>query len=89
MQLIKVVAASALLLTASCRTMAVESTPAELRAVPMSQSIALEVAIEKIEAGDPAWVTADGNIRADAIMPILSADKAAWDSLDAFYNGAE
>lgn len=71
---------------ASCRTAATMSTPAELKAIPTSQSVALEVAIGKIEAGDPAW-TVDGAVIRDAILGILRADKDAWDQLDLFYNG--
>lgn len=70
----------------SCRTASVAGTPAELKAVPTSQSVALEVVIDKINANDPAWVDASGNIKRDALLPILTADKAAWDQLDAFYN---
>lgn len=70
----------------SCRTVATTGTPAELKAVPTSQSAALEVVIEKINANDPAWVDAQGNILRSALLPILQADKAAWDQFDTFYN---
>lgn len=71
----------------SCRATAVYATPAELKAVPQSQSVALEVAIEKIEANDPAWTTPSGDIVRDALLALLRADKGAWDQLDRFYNG--
>lgn len=74
------------LLVPSCRTAAAAGTPPELKAVPTSQSAALEVVIAKINAKDPAWVDASGNVLAGAILPILSADKSAWDQLDTFYN---
>lgn len=75
-----------LVVTPSCRTFAGASTPPELKSVPTSQSVALEVAIEKIQSNDGAWVDVGGNVKRDAILSILTADKAAWDQLDAFYN---
>ena len=72
--------------TSSCRTAATMGTPAELKAVPTSQAAALEVVIEQINANDPKWVDAQGNVLRSAILPILEADKAAWDQFDNFYN---
>lgn len=70
-----------------CRTIAAEGTPAELQAVPTSQSLLLESAIDSIVAGDPAWVdTETGHVLRDAILAVLRADKNAWDQLDRFYN---
>jgi len=70
-----------------CRTIAAEGTPAELQAVPTSQSLLLESAIESIVAGDAAWVDPEsGNVLRDAILAVLRADKNAWDQLDRFYN---
>lgn len=70
-----------------CRTFAAEGTPAELQAVPTSQSLLLESAIDSIVAGDPNWVdTATGHVLRDAILAVLRADKHAWDQLDRFYN---
>lgn len=74
------------LATTGCRTMAAKGTPDDLKAVPASQSVALETVLKKIEAKDPEWVDANGNVLSSAIVPILTADKAAWDQLDHFYN---
>ena len=75
--------------TVSCRTTAAMLTPADLKAVPTSQSVALEVAIEQIEANNPQWTSPTGDVLRDALLGILRADKAAWDQLDVFYNGAK
>lgn len=69
-----------------CRTIAAEGTPAELQAVPTSQSLLLESAIESITENDSNWTNADGSVKRDAILGVLRADKAAWDQLDRFYN---
>ena len=71
----------------SCRTLVAEGTPPEIQAVPTSQSLLLESAIDSIEAGNLAWVDADsGHVIRDAILAVLRADKKAWDELDRFYN---
>ena len=69
-----------------CRTMAAEGTPQELQAVPTSQSLLLESAMESINENDPNWTNADGSVKRAAILAVLAADKAAWDQLDRFYN---
>lgn len=71
---------------AGCRTFAAEGTPAELQAVPTSQSLMLESAIESITENDPNWTNPDGSVKRAAILGVLVADKAAWDQLDRFYN---
>jgi len=74
----------------SCRTFSAETTPPEIQAVPASQSVALEVAIEAIERGNPQWVDSDtGFVFREAILTVLRADKEAWDELDRFYNPEE
>lgn len=80
-------AAALVLPLSSCRTLAAEGTPPEIQAVPTSQSLLLESAIDSIEAGDPAWVNPEtGNVLRDAILAVLRADKSAWEELDRFYN---
>lgn len=74
---------------ASCRSAAAYVTPTDIKAIPVSQSVALETAIDKIEANDPAWVDASGNVLREGILAILRGDKSAWDQLDRFYNGGE
>lgn len=69
-----------------CRTMAAEGTPPELQAVPTSQSLLLESAMDSINANDPNWTNADGSVKRAAILSVLAADKTAWDQLDRFYN---
>lgn len=81
-----ITAALAVFALTGCRTLVAEGTPQEIQAVPQSQSVALEVAIEKIEAFDPEWTDADGNALREPILAVLRADKAAWDQLDQFYN---
>lgn len=70
----------------ACNSLAAHSTPDDIKSIPQSQSVALEVAIEKIEANDPAWVDASGNVQRSSILAVLKADKEAWDELDRFYN---
>ena len=69
-----------------CRTIAAESTPPELQAVPTSQSLMLESAMESITSNDPNWTNEDGSVKRAAILSVLAADKKAWDQLDRFYN---
>jgi len=61
-------------------------TPAELQAVPTSQALLLESAIESITENDPNWTNPDGSVNRAAILGVIAADKAAWDQLDRFYN---
>lgn len=69
-----------------CRTIAAEGTPAELQAIPLSQSLLLENAIESINENDPNWTNADGSVKRAAVLAVFAADKDAWDQLDRFYN---
>jgi hypothetical protein len=69
-----------------CKTIAAEGTPARLQAVPTSQSLLLESAIESINENDPNWTNADGRVKRAAILGVLNADKMAWEQLDRFYN---
>ena len=86
--LLKTLLAVALVMASTgCRSLATGSTPQDIKAIPISQSTALEVIVEGVQGNDPAWVTTAGNVKRDAILPILLADKKAWDRLDAFYNG--
>lgn len=70
----------------SCRTIAAEGTPQELQAVPASQMALLDSAMTSIKAGDDRWVGPNGNVRVDAILAVLKADREAWSQLDRFYN---
>ena len=64
----------------ACASVTEATTPEALKTVPASQAAALEVAIENIKAGREGWTDAS------ALLPILEADKEAWDQFDRFYH---